>query len=66
MILVEQNVLGLEVAMYDILGMDVLDALKDLAHNGACLLLGERNHGGQIVEELALGTELEYEENKCI
>jgi len=65
-ILVQQDVLGLEVTMDNVLGVYVLDALEDLSHDGARLLLGERHHRGQIVEELAFGTQLEYEENKCI
>lgn len=65
-VLVEQYVLRLQIAMDNVLGMYVLDALEYLSHNGACLLLGERDHRGQIVEELALGAQLEYEKYKCI
>lgn len=65
-ILVEQYVLGLQIAMNDILGVYVLDTLEYLAHNGARLLLGERHHRCQIVEQFALGAQLEDEKYKCI
>lgn len=65
-ILVQQYVFRLQIAMDNILGVYVLDTLEYLSHNGACLLLGERDHRSQIVEELALGAQLEYEKYKCI
>lgn len=35
-------------------------------HNVARLLLGQRHHRGQIVEQLALPAQLEHQENKRI
>lgn len=65
-ILVQQYVLRLQIAMDNVLGVYVLDTLEYLSHDGACLLLGQRYHWRQIVEELALGAQLEYEKYKCI
>lgn len=65
-ILVQQYVLRLQIAMDNVLGVYVLDTLEYLSHDGACLLLRERYHRRQIVEELALGAQLEYEKYKCI
>lgn len=65
-ILVKQYVLWLQIAMDNVLGVYVLDTLEYLSHDGACLLLRERHHRRQIVEEFALGAQLEYEKHKCI
>lgn len=46
------------------MAVHVLDALEQLMHNGARLLLAERHRLGEQVKELAFRRQLEYSEKK--
>jgi len=63
---VEQNVLRLKIPVHDIARVNVVDAFEDLSHDVARLLLGQRHHRREVVEELAMTTQLEDQEDESI
>lgn len=63
---IEQNVFRFQVSVSDVAWVDVVYALKDLAHDVASLFLRQRDDRRQIVEEFTVTTELEYQEDESI
>lgn len=64
--IVEENIFRLQVSVNDVAWVDVVDALKDLPHDVASLLLRKRDDGREIVEEFTVAAELEYQENEGV
>lgn len=61
---VQQDVLGLEVAVHHVPAVDVCHALEHLPHDVAGLLLREGHHRREVVEELAVLAQLEHQEDE--
>ena len=55
----DYDVLGFDIAMDDLLGVDLVDCLADLFHNGRYFLLGERLQLSKVVQELSSCAHLE-------
>ena len=65
-VLVEQYVLGLEVAMHYVALVQVEHGLEYAAHHLARLLLRQAHHLGEVVEELAVGAQLHDDEDERV
>lgn len=63
---VQQNVLRLQIAMDDVVRVDVVDALEHLPHDVSRFLLGQRDDRGEVVEQFAVAAQLEHEKDEGV